>query len=209
MSKATYEHKLTFLETDGNYGPIIHTHAFPTPAVKGSLVRLECIAYGSWVYVIIQNVFDLFWLHTLIRTHLTWYYIVRSNAVLDSDTTYIHIKVQWLITEPNMAQLGFEHGNVTDWVPTADQNLHMYRRAMSGLFNRKQYSDLITVYVSWQFRQCLSSMMFYTTTCDNILFKHHLFVYTSASLWHTDGVDKTVKRLLQVPNWVTEIGYSQ
>jgi len=47
MSKATYEHKLTFLETDGNYGPIIHTHAFPTPAVKGSLVRLECIAYGS------------------------------------------------------------------------------------------------------------------------------------------------------------------
>ena len=47
-----------------------------------------------------------------------------------------------------MAQLGFEHGNVTDCVPTADQNLHMYRRAMSGLFNRKQYSDLITVYVS-------------------------------------------------------------
>ncbi|XP_053379339.1 contactin-3-like [Mercenaria mercenaria] len=34
-------------KTDNNYGPIIHTHAFPTPALKGSLVRLECVAYAS------------------------------------------------------------------------------------------------------------------------------------------------------------------
>ncbi|XP_052820357.1 contactin-5-like [Mya arenaria] len=34
-------------KTDNNYGPIIHTHTFPTPTLLGSLVRLECIAYGS------------------------------------------------------------------------------------------------------------------------------------------------------------------
>ncbi|KAL3862128.1 hypothetical protein ACJMK2_008118, partial [Sinanodonta woodiana] len=30
----------------GDYGPIIHTHVFPTPALRGSNVRMECIAYG-------------------------------------------------------------------------------------------------------------------------------------------------------------------
>ncbi|KAL4221440.1 Immunoglobulin like [Mactra antiquata] len=34
-------------KTDNNYGPIINTHTFPSPALRGSLVRLECIAYAS------------------------------------------------------------------------------------------------------------------------------------------------------------------
>ncbi|XP_052225224.1 contactin-like [Dreissena polymorpha] len=34
-------------KTSNNYGPIIYTHTFPTPALRGSLVRLECVAYGS------------------------------------------------------------------------------------------------------------------------------------------------------------------
>lgn len=38
---------LFYTETDNNYGPIINTHAFPAPALKGSLVRLECVAYAS------------------------------------------------------------------------------------------------------------------------------------------------------------------
>lgn len=34
-------------QTDNNYGPIINTHAFPSPMLVGLTVRLECIAYGS------------------------------------------------------------------------------------------------------------------------------------------------------------------
>ncbi|KAL3862103.1 hypothetical protein ACJMK2_008096 [Sinanodonta woodiana] len=31
----------------GDFGPIIHTHIFPTPALRGGIIRLECIAYGT------------------------------------------------------------------------------------------------------------------------------------------------------------------
>ena len=36
-----------FVENAGGYGPIIHTHTFPSPALKGNDIRMECIAYGS------------------------------------------------------------------------------------------------------------------------------------------------------------------
>ncbi|KAK3583433.1 hypothetical protein CHS0354_025554 [Potamilus streckersoni] len=31
----------------GEYGPIIHTQVFPNPVLRGSSIRMECIAYGS------------------------------------------------------------------------------------------------------------------------------------------------------------------
>ncbi|KAL4221661.1 Contactin 1 [Mactra antiquata] len=33
--------------SDNDYGPILHTHVFPSPTLRGNTIRMECIAYGS------------------------------------------------------------------------------------------------------------------------------------------------------------------
>ncbi|XP_053378888.1 contactin-like isoform X2 [Mercenaria mercenaria] len=33
--------------SDNDYGPILHTHVFPSPTLKGNTIRMECFAYGT------------------------------------------------------------------------------------------------------------------------------------------------------------------
>ena len=41
---------ITFFLADATaFGPDIKTHAFPSPALRGLTLRLECIAYGTYV----------------------------------------------------------------------------------------------------------------------------------------------------------------
>ncbi|XP_045161359.2 contactin-like isoform X2 [Mercenaria mercenaria] len=35
------------ITSDNNYGPIVYTHLFPSPTLRGYNIRMECIAYGT------------------------------------------------------------------------------------------------------------------------------------------------------------------